>query len=266
MNHKNIKENLKEYKNDEVERYIAYLNNLEIATKKDGGLKNPWMQYRKDPYLIQIFKQVVSDGLVFDGVDISLQSTGVSYSYQAFKNKMLIAYPESVIDVSIVYKEDTFSFSKESGQIIYAHKIGSPFGHQDKDIVGAYCVIKNKRGQFLTTLSLQEIGKHRKVAKTDYIWAGWFPEMCMKTIIKKACKTHFKDIYQNIEVIDNENYDLTGESKHISSDQAAIIKKMVKSTGSDEKKLLEWVKAESIETIKAIDYQKLLLNLRKKQK
>jgi recombinational DNA repair protein RecT len=32
--------------------------------------------------------------------------------------------------------------------------------------------------------------------------------MALKTIIKKACKQHFSDIYQNIETIDNDNYDL----------------------------------------------------------
>jgi hypothetical protein len=36
----------------------------------------------------------------------------------------------------------------------------------------------------------------------------WFTEMCLKTVIKKACKLHFGDIYTWIEEIDNENYDL----------------------------------------------------------
>jgi hypothetical protein len=29
----------------------------------------------------------------------------------------------------------------------------------------------------------------------------------MKTVVKKACKIHFGDIYTNIEEMDNENYD-----------------------------------------------------------
>jgi len=208
MNKKTIRTALKDFPEEQVENYIFYLNKLATATKKDGSLQNPWMNYKKDDYLIQIFKTVATDGLVFDGVDITLQSTGVSYSYQAFKNKMLLAYPESIIDVSLVRKGDSFSFSKNSGQVNYTHNIDNPFDHQDQDIIGGYCVIKNKRGQFLITLSRAEIDKHRKVAKTDYIWRNWFPEMCMKTVIKKACKTHFKDIYQQIETVDNENYDL----------------------------------------------------------
>jgi recombinational DNA repair protein RecT len=32
--------------------------------------------------------------------------------------------------------------------------------------------------------------------------------MALKTIIKKACKQHFDDIYESINELDNENYDL----------------------------------------------------------
>ena len=60
----------------------------------------------------------------------------------------------------------------------------------------------------LIPLSKEEIDKHRKVARTDYIWKQWFTEMALKTLIKKACKQHFADVYENIEQIDNDNYDL----------------------------------------------------------
>jgi recombinational DNA repair protein RecT len=69
-------------------------------------------------------------------------------------------------------------------------------------------VIKNKRGEFLTILGKEELEKHRKTAKTDFIWKQWFREMCLKTIMKKACKLHFGDIFTAIEEQDNENYDL----------------------------------------------------------
>jgi hypothetical protein len=32
--------------------------------------------------------------------------------------------------------------------------------------------------------------------------------MCLKTIVKKACKMHFGDIFTGIEEMDNEQYDL----------------------------------------------------------
>ena len=37
--------------------------------------------------------------------------------------------------------------------------------------------------------------------------------MCLKTLIKKACSKHFNDIYQNIETLDNENYDLENSTE-----------------------------------------------------
>jgi hypothetical protein len=207
----NLKNLLAGCNEDHANSYIEYLIKLQSEKKKDGQnyvTKNPWMKHKTDEYLATIFKKVALDGLVFDGEDITLQNTGVSYSYQAFKNKMFNAYPESIVDVSLVHNGDNFQFSKNSGHVKYTHEISNPFGTTERDLVGAYCVIKNKRGEFLTLLSKQDIDKHRRVAKTDFIWANWFNEMALKTIIKKACKQHFKDIFSNIETIDNENYDL----------------------------------------------------------
>lgn len=189
-----------------VENYASYCQRLLLEKTKDGKLKNPFMQYKKPEELANLFRRVLADGLIFDGKHITLQSTGISYDYIAYKNKMLLAYPESKIDVSVVSDKDEFSFSKENGSVSYEHSIKEPF--KNNDIVGAYCVIKNTRGEFLTTLNKEEIAKHRKVAKTDYIWQSWFKEMVLKTVIKKACKLHFDDIYHRVEELDNENYDL----------------------------------------------------------
>ena len=205
MNIDTIKTALTKYNQDEVDTFIAYLNHL-ANEKKQGAYKNPWLQHRNDDYLINCFKQVSKDGLVFDGKHITLQSTGISFDYIAFKNKMLTVYPESLFDVQLVRSGDKFKFSKDSGHITYQHEITNPFG--DSDVVGAYCIIKNKRGEFLTTLSRAEIDKHRMVAKTDFIWKAWFDEMSLKTVIKKACKQHFADVFSNMEVLDNEQQDI----------------------------------------------------------
>lgn len=206
-----IKSLLSEYDQGEVETFVNYCNKLLTEMKKDGGQwvnKNPWMSKRKDLQLAEFFKLVRKDGLEFDGKHITLQSTGISYDYIAYKNKMFLAYPETLIDVGIVYKDDEFSFKKDSGIVTYTHKINNPFGQSEADMTGCYCVIKNKRGEFLTLLSMSDIDKHRKVAKTDSIWKKWFAEMVMKTVIKKSCKNHFSDIFQNIETLDNEQNDL----------------------------------------------------------
>lgn len=208
MTKQGIIDQLKEYNQEQVEKFAAYSIGLKHKRKKDGSTENPWIQNRTSEEMAILFKRVAQDGLVFDGTHISLQSTGISYDYVAYKNKMLLAYPESKIDVALVYDGDEFNFAKESGSVIYSHSIKDPFNQDNSKIIGGYCVIQNKRGDFLTLLSKDEIEKHRKVARQDYIWKEWFKEMALKTVIKKACKQHFSDIYESIEEKDNENYNL----------------------------------------------------------
>lgn len=209
MKKEEIIELLKDQNQEQAETFASYCIRLLMdRNKKTGAIVNPWMQSKTAESMAILFKRVAKDGLVFDGVHITLQSTGISYDYVAYKNKMLLAYPESKIDVNLVYEGDTFNVTKESGAVIYSHNIGDPFNRKEENIKGGYCVIQNKRGDFLTILSKEEIDKHRKVSKMDYIWQQWFAEMAMKTLIKKACKQHFADVYENIEQIDNDNYDL----------------------------------------------------------
>ena len=208
MDIKAIKNGLSDYDTTKVEIYINHLVELSIAKDKHKKLKNPWFKYRTDQELINNFKKVAMDSLNFDGEHITLQSTGISYDYTAYKNKMMLTYPESIVDVALVYTDDIFKFEKRSGKVVYTHVITNPFNQDENNIIGGYCVIKNKRGEFITILSKNNIEKHRKVAKTDLIWKAWYHEKCMVVLIKKACKQHFQDIYQNIETIDNENYDL----------------------------------------------------------
>lgn len=208
MEKEKIKNLLKDYDQQDVDKFASYCLKLVLEKDRNKDIKNPWMQNKTEEQMAELFKRVASEGLVFDGKHITLQSTGVGYDYIAYKNKMYLAYPESKIDLSLVYKSDEFSFSKQSGSVEYKHNINDPFNQNDNDIIGGYCVIKNKRGEFLTILSKDRIALHRRIAKTDAIWKAWFPEMCMKTIIKKACKTHFEDVYRGIEEMDNDNYDL----------------------------------------------------------
>lgn len=193
----------------EAEKFAAYCVSLATAVDKDTKeLKNPWMKFRTEQQLADFFRRVKKEGLVFDGKHVTLQNTGISYDYVAYKNKMLIAYPESLIDVALVYEGDEFMVQKESGTVKYEHLIKDPFAQTEEKVVGGYCVIKNKRGEFLTVMSPEDIKKCRIVAKTDSFWKKWFKEMALKTVIKKACKFHFDDIYKEMEEDDNENYNL----------------------------------------------------------
>ncbi len=203
-----ILELLKDYNLEDVEKFASYVIRIQLDRKKDGSITNPWMQQKSEEEMCGLFRRVLRDGLVFDGVHITLSSTGIVYDYVAYKNKMLLAYPESQIDVQLVYEGDDFKVSKESGSVLYQHNIANPLAQKGIQVEGGYCVIKNKRGESITILSKDDIEQHRKVAKMDYVWRDWFKEMALKTIIKKACKQHFADIYENIINNDNENSNL----------------------------------------------------------
>jgi len=210
MIYETVKKALSEYNATEVERYLNYLRQLETDKDRDGKIKNKWFAYFKEKAATDIYKNVAIDNLSIDGDMITLQFKGkvmVSYNYQAYKNRVLNAYPETTFDIQLVNSGDDFSFRKESGQVIYSHKIADPFNPKP-EIIGTYCIIKNKRGEFLETLNMTEIKKMREAARTKNVWDTWFSEMILKSVIKRACKRHFKDITTNIENIDNDNYDL----------------------------------------------------------
>ena len=199
-----------------AENYISYIKQLKEKKKKEGAswiLANPWATKIPDAKYIEFYKRVHSEGLALDGKHITIDTRGIQYDYVAFKNKMLIIYPESLIDAQLVYKGDEYSFAKENGKVYYKHIYGNVFKRKETDVLGGYCVIKNKRGEFLTTLTYEDIIKHKNVAKTKSIWNSWFVEMALKTIIRKSVKVHFDDIYQDMEEVDNVNYDLDKAQK-----------------------------------------------------
>ena len=194
-----LTEYLIDYPEDEVQSYIMYVKEL-ITNDKTAF----WAKDITKTQYAEFFKKVKKEGLILDGKHITIQKRGLTYDYVSLKNKSLIAYPETIIDVQLVFKGDIFTPSKENGKVLYTHTIADAFNQKDEDVIGGYCVIKNKRGEFLTPLSIEEIEKRRKVAQGDFIWKSWFKEMAIKTIIKKACSQHFSDIYENILAQDNE--------------------------------------------------------------
>lgn len=190
-----------------VEQFAAYCQRLLVEKNRDNQPKNPWMNTKTAAALAALFKRVKAEGLVFDGKHVTLQKRGITYDYVAYKNKMLIAYPETKIDLGVVCKGDTFTSSNEDGKLTYKHVAADPF-NEKPDIIGAFAVIKNKRGEFLTTLNKADIQKHRAVAQTDSIWSAWFKEMVLKTVMRKATKYHFDDVFEGMNETDNEHYDL----------------------------------------------------------
>lgn len=195
----------------EVEMFINYISELRTKKKNDNGtwvLANEWAVAKPDSWFVDLFNKVKQTGLKFNPRHISISVTGLSFDYVAYKNRMLLIYPETKMDFGVVYKGDIFEFSKADGVISYRHELSNPFENDPKNIIGAYTVIKNKRGEFVTTISKAEIDKCKNVARTSSIWNQWYVEMTIKTVIKKAVKVHFDDVYVEMEKEDNKNYDL----------------------------------------------------------
>lgn len=259
MNKQLIKEHLKDYPVQKVNNYIAYLYELETA-KNSKGIIAYWLPKVNDAEFIQAFKKVHTQGLSLDGESVSLGFRGklqITYDYNAYKNKVLIRYPESLFDLQLVYQADTFSFQKTSGKVEYQHNIKDPFS-DDKIIIGAYCIIKNKRGEFLTVVNMADIKKIRAVAKTQAIWDKWLDRMVLKTVIKRACVTHFKDEVKDIDEIDNLNYDLSMKTNELTQD----IKDKVNAF-KDEIELLDYANSpEMAEYSKNDEFRKLIDNQR----
>jgi len=211
MDYKQLTQGLKDYNNVEVKVFTNYL--LELQNAKDRTTqqpKNKWFHFFTAEQAIDLYKKVALDNLYIDGDTITLNNKGkviVDYNYQAYKNKMYNIYPETKFDLQLVHQGDKFEFKKDSGRVTYTHKLVDPFSDQ-KTIMGTYCIIKNNRGEFIEILNRTEIEKMKNVAKTKNIWETWYGEMVLKSVIKRACKRHFKDKFANIEALDNENYDL----------------------------------------------------------
>lgn len=212
MNKKNIEQILinKKYDIKEISVFVNYLADLEQKKKKDRRTNNwvsanSWLKIVSDEKLTGYFEKVKEQGLLIDGVHTTINSRGVSLDYQAYKNKMLLAYPETKLDIGVVYKGDTFESRNDNGNITYTHILANPFENDNNKIIGAFAVIKNNRGSFLTTLSREEIEKHKRKAMTSEIWNEWYKEMVLKTVIKKAVKYHFDDEFEEINnSIDND--------------------------------------------------------------
>ena len=80
--------------------------------------------------------------------------------------------------------------------------------------------------------SQDEIKKMKATATTQNVWNNWESEMVKKSAIKRACKTHFKDITTNIDTIDNENFDV--ELSSLTDKDMDIRKKIDESKTVDE--------------------------------
>ena len=245
--------------------YVAKLKNAKVLNRKTNQWenRNEWALKKNDAWFADLFKVNSHTKLRFDGDHITINQNGLSYDYIAYKNRLLVAYPETKLSFSEVYKDDVFNFSNNSDGVVFKHEIGSPFSRNTNDIIGAYCVIKNSRGQFLTLLDKNEIEKHRAAAKTDSIWKLWYVEMVYKTVIKKATRIHYEDIYTVMNDEDNKEIELSSlPEKKV--DKFLLIKELIKKYRVDELEFLKYFKVKAISELNFEEQEKAVAMINSK--
>jgi hypothetical protein len=220
---------LEKYKTPETIELVAtsmlYLQK-KIAEKTKDDRTQKWVpKYHFDAgWLLQSVAECIDTGFALDGVNYVITGNKMYMpTYKAFKNKLYMVYPESVIDIQLVREGDAISFAKESGSVLYTHNLADPFEATEGKIRGAYCVIKNSRGEFLETLNNTDYLKMRNASKTPTTWDKWQSEFYLKSVIKRACKRHFNDVTKALEEKDNEAIGLADLVKASPDKKAAII-------------------------------------------
>lgn len=150
--------------------------------------------------LYKAILMAAQDGLMLDGREAVLvaynnRKTGVrTVSYQPMVAGLIKkAYNGgkiSTITPMVVYKGDEFDFYVDETGEKFIHR--PHFGNRsDENITHAYVVMKNKNGHAsIEIMTREEIEQNysRGAAQDNGPWATDFPEMCKKTVIKRAYK------------------------------------------------------------------------------
>lgn len=227
-----------------VDIYEQYVMRLQTEKdKKTNQLKNLWATKVSLDTWVRYFEKVAATGFFIDGENITIGINGISLNYQAYKNLVIKKYPEATFDMQLVREGDVFSFKKESGKVFYIHEFTNPFA--DEQYKGGYCIIKLRTGEFIELMSIKDLEQIRKTAKTDYIWAAWTSEMYLKTLIKRACKRHFKDAVETLDKMDNDNYEFP-ENEEIDKE----LKDLINSCKTNEELTQLWKENKKIKCTK----------------
>lgn len=187
-------------------KILTYINSARRAEQGKESSKQP-VTNNTDDQIVGMALKYYNLGLLVDGVNVIISGRNMAMvTFNGYKNKVLTTYPETEFDIQLVREGDTFHVAKESGSVVYSHDIGDPFASTEAPIIGAYCVFKNKRGEFIETLNQTDYEKMKKASKQQFLWGEWASEFWLKSVIKRACKRHFYDVVAEIDKNDNEDY------------------------------------------------------------
>lgn len=220
----------------EAAKFALYVNNAKAEeSRKDEGKAKP-VTANTSEMLIALAVKFWNMDILIDGVNAIISGKNMAMvTFNGYKNKVLKTYPETQFDIQLVREGDTFNFSKKDGHVHYDHQIGDPFSQNNKPIIGAYVVFKNKRGEFLEMLNKKDFDEMKKASKQSYLWGTWESEFWLKSVIKRACKRHFYDVIAEIDKNDNDDYGLVADdAPKPKPDESAKVKKTILAIGNAE--------------------------------
>ena len=210
---------LKDYSNEnKTDSYIKSFKNIVYqiasATNKDKDYTNKWLWSKKANYLDQVIYDLDRIGLELDGKHITLTVRGITYDYIAYTIKLKKLFPNAAIDVELFFEGDTFEIQKESGKVVYTHKIADPFTYNRTKLKGAYCVLRVPNiGEYHITMSIEDLKVHENLSNMKYLYDKWWRELYKKTVIRKCLKVHFEQEFEELNDIDNESMGYELEKK-----------------------------------------------------
>jgi len=204
---------LGKYPQKAVKKYLAYIDNTKREELKKADEKRI-VSRNTDEDFYSLFVKYYNMGIVIDGINAVVTGKSMAMvTYHGYKNAVIKAYPEAEFDVQLVKKKDKFSVAKESGDVIYSHDLTDPFNQEHNPIIGAYAIIKTKRGECFEALNKADFDEMKKSSKVSYLWETWESEFWLKSVIKRACKRHLYDVVAEIDNSDNEDYGLENNVK-----------------------------------------------------
>lgn len=207
--------------------FLTYVNDArkaEAAAKAKNPQRGTPVTDNTAEVLVSLAVKYHKLGAPIDGVNTVITGRNMAMvTYIGYKNKVLETYPESEIEAVLVRDGDTFSFKRESGKVFYSHKLADPFANKTGgNIIGAFAVVKNKRGQYLETLNEDDFNKMREQSRQKDLWGKWLSEFWLKSVMKRVCKRYFNDVVAELDRDDNQQYGGVDVDDAIAQSDAAV--------------------------------------------
>lgn len=141
-----------------------------------------------------------------------VQEASLQIGYRGYLYKLNQRLKNVDVQVYIVENPEDFSFVTEDGYAKVTFSPKNPFFDKYAEAAGAFChityMVGEEKKSVVEVLPQSEIIKIRAAAKTQKFWDKWAGEKIKVAAIRRACKHRFASIVDDLDIHDNEDYDL----------------------------------------------------------